>query len=116
MWRDVQDSAIYPAYCLDALLNLALVYSVLLCNLYIVFVTGSTVQDILAKIVILDFIYVQQINVKKELFQGQNAKKSLKALKLLYNVPGPIFFNEFLGQVPPPPPGDLPIPRTSPSP
>jgi hypothetical protein len=44
MWRDVQDSVIYPLYCIDAFLNLALVYSALLSNLYIIFVTGSTVQ------------------------------------------------------------------------
>jgi hypothetical protein len=99
MWRDVQDSYIYPWYCLDAFLNLALVYSVLLCNLYIVFVSGSSVQDILSKIVILDFIYTQQLTLKRELFQGQNAKKSLKALKLIYNTPGPIFLNEFWRQV-----------------
>jgi hypothetical protein len=61
---------------------------------------GSSVQDILAKIVILDFIYMQQITLKKELFQGQNAKKSLKALKYLYNIPGPIFLNEWFRQVP----------------
>ncbi len=44
MWRDVQDSLIYPIYCVDVCINLALVYLVLLCNLYIVFVSGSTVQ------------------------------------------------------------------------
>jgi hypothetical protein len=44
MWRDVQDSVIYPIYCLDAFFNLMLVYSVLICNLYIIFVTGSSVQ------------------------------------------------------------------------
>ena len=99
MWRDVQDSIIYPFYCFDAFLNLALVYSVLLCNLYIIFVSGSSVQDIIAKIVILDFIYVLQINLKKELFQGQNAKRSLKALKLVYNIPGLIFLNEWCRQV-----------------
>jgi hypothetical protein len=44
MWRDVQDSFVYPFYCIDICLNLALVYLVLLCNLYIIFVSGSTVQ------------------------------------------------------------------------
>lgn len=114
MWRDVQDSIIYPVYCLDAFFNLALVYSVLLCNLYIIFVTGSSVQDIISKIVILDFIYLLQTNMKKDLFQGEKAKKSLKALKQLYNIPGPIFFNEWCRQVqflhpPAPLPGFLPF-------
>ena len=63
-------------------------------------IIGSPVQDILAKIVILDFIYMQQITLKRELFQGQSAKKSLQALKLLYNAPGPIFLNEWCRQVP----------------
>jgi hypothetical protein len=45
------------------------------------------------------FAHQRQVNLKKELFQGQNAKKSLKALKLLYNIPGPIFLNEWCRQV-----------------
>ena len=101
MWRDVQDSIIYPFYCIDVFLNLALVYSALLCTLYIVFVSGSTVQDILAKIVILDFVHVQQLNLKRELFQGPKAKRSLTALKPLYNMPGSIFFNEWCRMVGP---------------
>ncbi len=76
----------YMVFCLDIFFNLTLVFLVLLCNLYVVFVTGAGAQDVVTKVVILDFILVQQINFKREIFSGTSGRVVLSALKNAFEV------------------------------
>jgi hypothetical protein len=62
-------------------LNLTLVYAVLICNLFIVFVNGVGAQDIVTKVVILNFILDQQLSFKRDLFLGNTGVLVLRALK-----------------------------------
>ena len=75
-WRvqEVSKSRLYHVFCIDVLLNFCLICIVVLNNMYIVFVSGGTAQDILKDIVILDFILGQQDALKKELFSGASGK------------------------------------------
>ena len=72
--QEVVKSRLYYVFCLDVFVNFSLVALVMLNNLYIVFVSGATAQDVLQKIVILDFILAQQENIKRELFSGASGK------------------------------------------
>jgi hypothetical protein len=84
--QDVTLSWMYRVYCMDIFLNLALVFLVLLCNLYVVFVTGAGAQDVVTKVVILDFILMQQTNFKREIFSGTSGRIVLHALKGAFEV------------------------------
>jgi hypothetical protein len=76
----------YRMYCLDIFFNLCLVFLVLLCNLYVVFVTGAGAQDVVTKVVILDFILMQQTMFKREIFSGTSGRIVLNALKNAFEV------------------------------
>jgi hypothetical protein len=76
----------YRVYCFDIFFNLSLVFLVLLCNLYVVFVTGAGAQDVVTKVVILDFILSQQLNFKREIFSGTSGRLVLAALKNAFEV------------------------------
>ena len=72
--QEVSKSRLYHVFCLDLLINFSLTCLVVLNNMYIVFVSGGTAQDILKQIVILDFILGQQDIIKKEIFSGSSGK------------------------------------------
>ena len=74
----------YLTYCFDIFFNLSLVFLVLMCNLYVVFVEGAGAQDVVTKVVILDFILVQQTNFKREIFNGNTGRVVLHAIKVAY--------------------------------
>ena len=74
----------YLTYCFDIFFNLSLVFLVLMCNLYVVFVDGAGAQDVVTKVVILDFILVQQTAFKREIFSGNTGRVVLHALKVAY--------------------------------
>ena len=74
----------YLIYCFDIFFNLSLVFLVLMCNLYVVFVEGAGAQDVLTKVVILDFIFEQQTNFKRVIFNGNTGRVVLHALKVAY--------------------------------
>ena len=80
IWRiqEVSKSRLYHVFCIDLLLNFLLVCIVVLNNMYIIFVSGGTAQDVLKDIVILDFILGQQDALKKELFSGASGKVQVK--------------------------------------
>ena len=84
--QDVTLSWMYRMYCLDIFFNLTLVFLVLLCNLYVVFVTGAGAQDVVTKVVILDFILTQQTMFKREIFSGTSGRIVLNALKNAFEV------------------------------
>ena len=75
-WRvqEISESKLYFVFCLDVVLNFCLVVLVMLCNLYIVFASGAGAQDIITKVVILDFILMQQASLKRDLFTGASGK------------------------------------------
>ena len=79
--QDLIKTNLYPFFCIDVFLNLALVFSVLLCNLFIVFVNGVGAEDIVKKVVILNFILDQQLLFKREIFVGKTGALVLRAMK-----------------------------------
>jgi hypothetical protein len=84
--QDITELRVYPAYCADIALNLSLLFLVLLCNLYLVFVAGAGAQDMLAKLVILNFITSQQPRFKQKVFRGQTGKIVLQAIRKAYEL------------------------------
>ena len=84
--QDIKLSGMYFVYCLDIFFNLCVVFLVLMCNLYVVFVNGAGAQDVVTKVVILDFILTQQTAFKREIFSGNTGRVVLHALKKAYNI------------------------------
>ena len=84
--QDITESGMYVVYCIDVFFNLALVFLVLLCNLYVVFVNGAGAQDVVTKVVILDFILFQQTAFKREIFMGSSGRLVLQAIKQAFEV------------------------------
>jgi hypothetical protein len=91
MWavQDISESRLYFVFCTDIFLNLAIVFLVLMCNLYIVFVAGGGAQDCLTKVVILNFILDQQLMFKREIFVGTTGRVVLGALRHGYELGAP---------------------------
>jgi hypothetical protein len=55
-----------------------------MCNLYIVFVSGAGAQDVVTKVVILDFVLMQQTLFKREILMGTTGLITLDAIKFAY--------------------------------
>ena len=81
----------YRFYVIDVFLNLAIVFLVLMCNLYLAFVAGASVQDVLSKLVILNFILDQQRKFKEEIFKGNTGRIVLNAIRRAYELGTPQF-------------------------
>jgi hypothetical protein len=84
--REVDKSAVYFVFCIDLLFIMFLAAGIMLCNLYVVFVAGAGAQDIITKVVILDFILLQQQNMKRDLFAGLAGREVLRSIKAAFEV------------------------------
>ena len=87
--QEITHSRIYPAYCIDVFLNMSILFLALMCNLYLAFVAGTSVQDVLAKLVILNFILEQQNRFKQEIFKGNTGRIVLQAIRNSYEYGAP---------------------------
>ena len=87
--QEITQSRIYPAYIIDVFLNMSILFLTLMCNLYLAFVAGTSVQDVLSKLVILNFILDQQAKFKTEIFKGTTGRIVLQALRAAYELGAP---------------------------
>ena len=68
---------------------MSILFLALMCNLYLAFVAGTSVQDVLAKLVILNFILEQQNKFKQEIFKGNTGRIVLQAIRNSYEYGAP---------------------------
>ncbi len=84
--KNVRDSWIFPFYALDCIINLLMTYFVLICNLYTVFVSAASPQEMLAKTVVLNFIFEQLPSFKRAILDGKVGKGLLAGLRAAHSV------------------------------